>query len=274
MNLDLDDIYEEIQTEPIKKKKKKKKNVSYASSAFDSNANMNESELHAVFRQLEFESKCSETLIVYLDHLLNEKKFSYRIKYDKEMNLVRVESLPIKWLSVDVRNENETGKKDIRFSVISQKEVKLGEDLNEREMLDKIKAGVLEKVKTNDEFEDKKEFLVGKDFRRCSQIFARYSQSTKYYSDKVDNWRSLFAMAKMSLPKNVKNMSLISLVRVCLSESNEYSEHDERDGGFGKVAHRRELIISFKLDVIELSASDLNDLACIVWHVAQVFLNI
>jgi hypothetical protein len=272
---DMDDIYDEVQNEPAEKKKKKKKrkeNLTYASSAFDSNINSNKSPLHSLLRQLDFESKGSENLIVYLDLVENERKMSYRLKYDNEMSLIRVESLPIKWLSVDIRNEHQSsgGRRDIRFSVISQQDVKLHEDLSQRELFEKLKAGVLEEKKVDDE---KKTFMVRKELRRSSQIFAKYSKSIKF-SGGIDNWRSLFAMAKQKMPANVKRIELIELVRVCLCESDEYSEHDEREGGFGKLAGRGELIISFKLDLAGLSASDLSDLTCIVWHVAQVFLNI
>jgi hypothetical protein len=270
------------------KKKQKKANKTHPTSAFDSNINCDESAVHALFRNLEFDSKSNENLIVYLDTPVEEnRKLSCRLKYDKDMNLVRVENLPIKWLNVDMRNQNKgvdgSQKKDIRFSVISQREIKLDEvNAAEKILFDKIKAsGVLVECKTGstevveNSGEQTKVFAVVKEFRKNSQIFARCSKSTKY-EGKLDNWRELFNVARIKMPTAplVKRIELIEAIRVCLCASHELSDHDERDGTFGPVAHRRELIISFKLEISELSPSDLKDLVCIVWHVAQVMLKV
>ena len=263
--------------------------MKHANSAFDSNISTDQKSLHGLFRSHEFESKASANFVVYLELLNNqivgeEKKNSrtksYRVKYDTDMNLIRIETMPIKWLNIDVRAADANGK-DTRFSVISEKLIELAEpdiELQEKSGLDKslndkIRAGILKELSCIGDGEDnekKKVLVVNPEFRSTSSIFARSSNTIKYFGT-VDNWKSLFSLAKVKFPSHLSSIKLLENIRICLCESDEYGENDPHDGQFKVTTSREELIVSFKIDVNELSAVELQDLVVIVWHVAQVF---
>ena len=110
-----------------KKKKTKKKAliISNAYWAFDSNLNIDQQYINSIFIDNEFDSIADDSYIVYLElkDIKTERIIAFRIKYDSNFEFFRAESLPIKWMSIDLRNLSDEHKKDIRFSLLSDREV-------------------------------------------------------------------------------------------------------------------------------------------------------
>lgn len=213
----------------------------------------------------EFESKISHTYIVYVElkDVKKKNKTMYRLKYGPDMEFVRLETLPIKWLNIDLRNSrNDSDNRDIRFNLISEKSLDLEtEKINDKCNTNKIiKDGVI-KI-------DQNENLILVDDFRSSSVFVRDSESKKYYGD-YENWKFLFDMTKVNLPDNISK-EFFKNFRICFSKSKEFSLPDDK-GLFSVKSNRLELSISSKIDVNSLKSSEINDLVLLCWYIIQVF---
>lgn len=250
------------------KKKRKKKIVKKANTAFDSNVNYDLNSLNTIFLENEFESKTSHTYIVYLDlkNAENQRKNTYRLKYGSELEFVRIETLPIKWCSIDIRNMTKnTETRDIRFNLISEKILNLErENVDELKVNKAIENGVI-KIDNNGNS------ILNEEFRSCSSVYVRDSKSIKYYGG-YEHWKILFDMAKVQLPDNISKEFLKNF-RICLSDSKEFSEPDER-GHFSIKTNRTELSVASKVDVNSLKSSEINDLVLLCWYLIQIFAKI
>ncbi|CAF0737858.1 unnamed protein product [Brachionus calyciflorus] len=264
--LDEYDMNDELEKKERKKKKKKKRVISQANTAFDSNVKTEANYLNNLFLNNEFDTKISNCYVVYaqLKNIESMRKNCYRLKYDPDIKLVRIETLPIKWLNIDIRNQCENKEnRDVRFNLVSEKEI----DLDDREMIDEnesnmiLREGIIKKNADN-------EPIVIEELRNSPSIFVRYGESIKYYGS-YENWKPLFDMANVKFPENISN-NLLQNFRVSLSESKEYSDFDER-GVFMTQASRSEVSISSKVDINTLKAVEINDLILLSWHLIQVF---
>ncbi len=263
-----------------KKKKKKKLNKKYANSAFDSNISIGEHEhLHAILRELEFDTKAVDSYIVYLEmvdeDLTKSKKkrnTSLRIKYDQDMSLIRVETFPLKWLNIDIRNDSSSNKdllqqKDVRFNFISEKEIDLDHPKNNQLKL-KLKKCVCKEVQEEDN-QSIKSLIVNEEFRKNS-VYARHSKTIKYYA-KFSNWNSLFNMAKVKFPRLESRDKLLENLRIGVSETMEFTDNDLQSGLFRIKSQRHELSISSKMHINTMSSREMDDFVNLAWNVAQVF---
>jgi hypothetical protein len=258
-----------------KKKKRKRKPIKHATSAFDSNiSENNQNKLHNIFEKNEFETLVTESYIVYVEMKTKDNKhlYAYRLKYDFNFELKRIESLPIKWLCVDIRNQNENKavSYDLRFMLVSQKIIDLEVDQKVASNLDlfnKFKNGAIVQLNEN----SNQKFIVHEYFRNA-QVFVRHSKASKY-SGNFDCWKGIFQSAGFNLnelPDHVINSSFYEQIAISLFDVFEHSENDEH-GLFKKEALRKELIISAKIDINSLKTTDLQNLAELYWFIARAF---
>ena len=271
--------------EEKKKRKKKRKLIKHANSAFDSNITPNnENKLHNIFEKNEFDSSVTNSFIIYLDirNDNGESLYAYRLKYDFDLTLIKIESLPIKWACVDIRNSNEIKavSYDIRFTLLSQKAHEFNSsefENNEKNaswlnFINMIKSGVIQKLNENDESIQK--FVVNEYFRN-GQIFVRHSQST-IYKGNSDSWKGILQLGGINLnhlPIHVASNEFYELISVSLFDVDEYSDNDEH-GLFANKAIRKELNISAKIDINNLKINDCEVLIDTFWYIAQAFENI
>lgn len=272
-----------------RKKKKAKKPILHASSAFDSHISETyEPLLHKIFGDSEFDSQPSEGFIVYLELIDKQTNtiIAYRVKYDANMTLIRVETLPIKWLALDVRNTMENCKQlnsDIRFLLVSQKLIDIssvmsGEELMETDrlsrhdaLLNEIKKGIIKRI---DDTNDNK--LIVNEYFREANVFVRHSKTIKY-NGSFDNWKTIFQLAGINLenlPDYMQNSCFYNNINVSIFDLCEHAENDS-NGIFTKVStKRKELNIGIKLEMDKLKISECHELANITWWVSQAFNNI
>lgn len=259
--------------ETTRKKKKKKNPIGQAKSAFDSNVISYENLENKLLVDCEFESKISESYLVYLDLIGASKQAvrSLKIKYDLNMNLFKVDTHPLTWLSIDMRNSSSFNTdRDVRFSLKSEKPVEVdkfecrlanGANLNEV-----IKRGVFIKDVNSGEFR------LSNDIRTCATAYLRHSNGTKYYG-KRDNWSHIFKLARVDMPQGVPD-KLYESFRVCVSESDEYTDNQLHDGVFKTKLNRKEVFILAKVNFNELKPREIHHLIILAWNLAQAFLRI
>ena len=280
---------DEVNREKKKKKKKKRKTIKHANSAFDSNISQsNETKLHNIFEKAEFETLIVESYIIYVEmkNKNNENIYAYRLKYDFNFELKRIETLPIKWLCVDVRNLNETKpvSYDIRFALVSQKTIEFNAPATKNaeknqngmnsnscsELFEKFKQGV---VKQLNEASNQK-LIVHESFRNGS-IFVRHSKSAKYTGN-FDSWKEIFQLGGFNLnelPAHIITTNFYEEITISLFDCNEYSDNDEH-GLFRCVSDHKELLISSEVDVNSLTIFELQVLIDVFWYIARAFENI
>jgi hypothetical protein len=261
---DSEDEYEA--TMPKKKKidkvltKKKKHTLGRASSAFDPNISKDISYLNLLFTENEFESESSETYIVYLElKNSNNQVNCYRLKYNFNLVLQRVETMPISWISIDVRNTSNENSKDIRFSLKSDKEIDLNECNFSPQIIDRIKNGVFkiidEKIMVDEQFRD-------------SDVFIKHSKKIKYNGG-IEHWQNIFNLVKMQPPKAFP-IYMLEKIKFSLMDTSEYSENDQQ-GNFTVTSHRKEFNVYLKFDIKAFKNSDCKDAAIVLWFIAMVF---
>lgn len=249
---------------------------SYATSAFDTNINNDISELNELFMKNEFEMKAKESYIVYLElrNVITDQIKSFRVKYDKDMKLIRIESMPIKWCSIDLRNncaQNENRDRDLRFSLISQQEIDI-DSLDENSEFHGLESSLSQHLKEGIIKKDENGTLrVLNEFRNQSTIYVRHSKFTKYYGN-FENWKCVFDLAKVTLPDNL-NKKLLSMIRVSLSDSNEYSENT-KEGLFKTSSNRKEIIAAFDIDLNNLNTSDIDNVIRLNWFLGQTLIKL
>ncbi len=215
----------------------------------------------------DFNSKKSESYYVYLNKLKVSKvgereEFGIRIKYDSNLNLVRVKSQPIKWLCIDLKNNRlKKDKTDIRYSLFSEQELKITSLENEfdQDLKDDIRKGALKMVNQelylNDNFKDE-------------SVFVRHCKSIKYSGNYENNWKALFDLAKIKFP-NI-DLNLIKGFQVAFIDSVEYSKNDN-NGLFTKKVNRRELLIGLKITINEIKSTECRDLVRMIWLISRAF---
>jgi hypothetical protein len=179
--------------------------------------------------------------------------------------LIRIENLATKWLSIDIRNmcqESEIPKKDIRFSLLSEKEIILNNS-TENEinniLAEKIKQGII-KIKPDESI------VVTDDFKQCD-IFVRHSKSIKFNGN-FENWKPIFDMAKISFSQ--KQSEWLEHIIVSISDGDEFSENDE-NGMFKIKTNRKEVVITYKKDLLNLSLLEFKKLSFVMWQMSQMF---
>ncbi len=240
--------------------KKKKPTLGRASSAFDPNINKDISYLNLLFTENEFESESSETYLVYLElkNLKNQVN-CYRLKYNFNLELQRIETMPINWISIDVRNTSNENSKDIRFSLKSDKELDLNECNFSPQIIERIKNGVFkiidEKIMVDEHFRD-------------SDVFIKHSKKVKYNGG-IEHWQNIFNLVKMQLPKAFP-IYMLEKIKFSLMDTSEYSENDQQ-GNFAVTSHRKEFNVYLKFDIKAFKNSDCKDAAIVLWFIALVF---
>ena len=252
-----DDNSDDDHLETKKKKTKKKASIiSNAYSAFDSNLNIDQKYLNSIFIDNEFDSITDDSYIVYLElkDIKTERIIAFRIKYDSNFEFFRAESLPIKWMSIDLRNLSDEHKKDIRFSLLSDREV--ATDVSE--IIKQIKQSVISLNGEN------ARLVVSDDFKQ-SDVFVRHSKSVKYKGN-IENWKPIFHTYGLTLLES----KWLEEIKVAIADVDEFSENDE-NGSFKVSTNRKELVVSAKLDVKSLKITEFKELTDLMWHISQIF---
>ena len=252
-------IKEESDEKKVKVKKRKPAQCR-ATSSFDSNINTDEQHLHSLFISNEFEAKSSQSYIVYLN---TGHQKECRIKYAEDLKFFKIESVPLKWMCVDIRNTSKLdGNRDIRFKLISEKSIELVDDNCESE-----KTVLNEKIR-NCVFKISEENLIVKEEFRNKNIFIKHAKSIKYVGSS-ENWQPIFDLVKAKLPANFPSY-LLNKVTVCIAESTEYSQNNP-NGYFTVMAKQKEVFVSMKVDVKEMKNSECMDIVTVIWFIAKVF---
>ena len=222
------------QADPKKKKKKKKNKNMKTFSAFDSNINSDDNFLYGIFEKNEFDSKTDNNYIAYVEmsSVKLKKLNAYRLNYNSDLELVRVETLPIKWLSIDIRNlchkMNKKSSRDLRFSLISEKEIKFGSASDEEEKELFSNKNVLNQIIKDCIFKkngDSGNNLILCEEFKTGEIFIRHSKAIKYQGG-FDNWKPIFDLAKIDIPEDFARKWL-EFITVSISDSDEFSDNDE-----------------------------------------------
>ena len=110
--------------------------------------------MNSIFENNEFETLVTESYIVYLEMKNKNDTLAYCLKYDFNFEFKRIESIPIKWLCIDIRNQNE--KKpvsyDLRFMLVSTKLIDLEvhqTTISNLNLFNKFKNGVIVQFNEN-----------------------------------------------------------------------------------------------------------------------------
>jgi len=175
-----------------------------------------------------------------------------------------METLATKWLSIDIRNmcqDSDLKKKDIRFSLLSEKEIVLNSNVDDttQDLIEKIKRGVV-KIKPDESI------VVSDDFKQ-TDIFVRHSKSIRFNGN-FENWKPIFDMAKISFSQ--KQSEWLEHIIVSISDGDEFSENDE-NGMFKIKTNRKEVVITYKKDLLNLSLLEFKKLSFVMWQMSQMF---
>jgi hypothetical protein len=285
MEYEDDDDYqprESQRKERNKRRRKKKANIGKATSSFDSNVLSNDAILK-LFIENDFETKISECYLVYADELAatttqqaTSTTCDYRVRYDVNMNLSRIETMPIKWLSVDIRNCGQTkAERDVRFMLTSQKCIAKDQSSTEGVKFAGFNASVSKSLRKGiivKDTDDNETLRVSPEFKDKGNIFVRHSKFTKFYG-KYDNWKAIFDLAKVKLPSDVST-EFLEHIRVSFCESHEFSDNDA-EGNFAIQQFRKEILLTFKLEHFNsMKSNQIRDLIILNWFLAQTFLRI
>ena len=284
-------------TTTTKKKKTAKarrcRNKNQAFSSFDSNVN-NAEAVSALLLESEFEMKTSESYAVFVETSKSAAAkttprqrntvVAYQLKYDQDLRLTRAQTMPIKWLSIDIRNTAKThaSNRDVRFTLLSNCSVLVenGDDENNNELnLMRLDSDVASKCLVQRDESDRQQLTVNEPYRSAT-VFVKHSKMVKY-AGTLENWSSVLAKAGMSMSSLVNAWSQLSelertlkqvVVSVC--DSREYSQNDALSGRFHNTTERKEVLVSLEADINKYKVAECSQVVQLMWHIAQAFATI
>jgi len=249
------------------KKIKKKQNRGFATSAFDSNINSEPKYLQSLFDTNEFDMKISECYLCFFDIEKNDYQMKFRVKYDGNMNLQRIETFPLKWLCVDLKNDSKKEKnRDMRMTLYSKNKI---EPETFKAQLEPLIGVNIEKCIIKAQPTVNISDLIVDESIREANLVVRHSKSISY-SGNVDNWKQLFVLTQTSMPTDIAP-EVYEKILVSICDTDEYSENDH-NGFFTKTSKRKELFVTIKLnDFASVKINEYKDMITVYWHIALMF---
>lgn len=213
----------------------------------------------------DFKSKTSQEYIVYIESnqiASFENNALLRLKYDSNLQFVKIEHTLSNWLCINLKNIDNN--KDIRFTFDSKHQLNVNSFQYEfddviclgENFIKILKNGII--VAEKNVLKLKKEFLD-------NSVFVEHFNSRKYYGDYENNWSKIFEYCKIKVPEDL-NTDLLSNVKIILNDLNEYSQFGDT---FTIKKSRIELIVGLKIDLVD--RSDYKDYINLMWYLSKVF---
>jgi hypothetical protein len=200
-----------------------------------------------------------------------EKKnyqIKFRIKYDACLNVQKIETVPLKWLCVDLKNSSKEEKnRDVRMTLYSKNKIELE---TFKAQLEPLIGENIEKcfITAQPTTADSNGLVVNESFREANLV-VRHSRSI-CYSGNIENWKQLFDSTQTPMPNDITSQ-VYERILVSICDTDEYSENDH-NGFFTKTSKRKELFITIKLnDLSCLDMADFKDMVSVYLNVARAF---
>jgi hypothetical protein len=262
------DQYFSVNFNDERKKVKKKQNRGFATSAFDSNINSDPKYLQSLLQACEFDVKISECYLCFFDMEKKNYQIKFRIKYDACLNVQKIETFPLKWLCVDLKNSSKEEKnRDVRMTLYSKNKIELE---TFKAQLEPLIGENIEKcfITAQPTTADSNGLVVNESFREANLV-VRHSRSI-CYSGNIENWKQLFDSTQTPMPNDITSQ-VYERILVSICDTDEYSENDH-NGFFTKTSKRKELFITIKLnDLSCLDMADFKDMVSVYLNVARAF---
>lgn len=228
----------------VKTKFDKKKLFQSTYSAFNSNVTTDTNQLHSIFNDNGFKSIVTNSYTIYTDIKYPDPlKFnSYKLEYNSDLELIKVEKLPVKWLHVVMRDSNS--KKDLSFCLESSKQE------------DEKNFKIFKACPINNEI------VLNEQYRHFSQTYIRELKTIKYSGD-FSSWQSL-----LNLDERTANQDIFERLVVSVSLEKTHSDNGS-NGVFQNTSEKKLIEISIDIDFSTLSALGYTQLISIMWIISQ-----